>query len=261
LDIDKNKKKRKKEKKKEMCFNQPMSGFFVVLGLSVAAWVWKQTKNVPMVVGIIYFVLMEALQFVQYFWLDDCDDSINQFLTVIGFLHICFQPYFTHLMNGAFVRSPKSRHQFELIRRLAVLQGLWMFSRYVFAYRTPGAGDGRDWLRSDRLCTIDGGIHLGWELPLHAPSYWMPSNSIHLFMMFFPFLCYPRSWVSGLILLITGPVLSALITDSMFVQASVWCFMSISQITLLVVVLKLRLGSRFSDQKDVAEPKKSIKSN
>ncbi len=30
----------------------------------------------------------------------------NKWLTVLGWLHISFQPYFTHLMNGAFERKP-----------------------------------------------------------------------------------------------------------------------------------------------------------
>ena len=68
--------------------------------------------------GVFYFVLMELLQGVSYStariadWTDaegeltrdskQCESMTNQFLTILGFLHICGQPFFTHLMCGAF---------------------------------------------------------------------------------------------------------------------------------------------------------------
>jgi hypothetical protein len=36
--------------------------------------------------------------------IDDCDNWWNQFLTLLGFIHICYQPYFTHVLNSSLTK-------------------------------------------------------------------------------------------------------------------------------------------------------------
>lgn len=156
----------------------------------MAVWVWKSTKNYDMFSGVIYFVLMEALQFFQYWYIDDCANPINQWLTVVGFLHICFQPYFTHLMNFAVVRRPEKVAVGNAIKRLCLLQGLYMFSRWVFVdmENMDLSCNAHDWVSGESSCTYMGNVHLAWKLPLRTHSYFWPCNNIHFFMMFAPFL-------------------------------------------------------------------------
>ena len=82
-----------------MCFTQEMSGFFSVGSILMAIYGYRKYENRQLAIAILYFGAMETLQFVQYFFVarpeDDyamCGDSTNQFLTVLGGLHICFQP-------------------------------------------------------------------------------------------------------------------------------------------------------------------------
>jgi len=213
--------------------------------LVTALWAWRNTHNVDLLIGIVYFVLMEALQGVQYMFIDDCANVWNQRLTVIGFLHICFQPYVTHLLNGAFMRSEKKKAQFDVIRRLAFIGGAMMFSRYLLWTEKDILGTtcpNTDWVRGDRTCTYFGNHHLAWELPLKNPTYYVPSNNIHFFMMFAPFFVMEmKFWINGLVLLLTGPVLAAFITPNLHEQASIWCFFSIAQVFLVVVMLRMNL--------------------
>jgi hypothetical protein len=74
--------------------------------------------------GVVYFVLMETLQGVSYWYIDQCESKTNQLLTVLGFLHICGQPYFTHLMCGAFYRPGGTRAiQNDFALRIAAMGG------------------------------------------------------------------------------------------------------------------------------------------
>lgn len=74
--------------------------------------------------GVAYFVLMETLQGVSYWYIDQCESKTNELLTVLGFLHICGQPYFTHLMCGAFYKPGGTRAiQNDFAKRIAVLGG------------------------------------------------------------------------------------------------------------------------------------------
>ena len=74
--------------------------------------------------GVVYFVLMETLQGVSYWYIDQCESKTNQLLTVLGFLHICGQPYFTHLMCGVFYRPGGTRAiQNDFALRIAAFGG------------------------------------------------------------------------------------------------------------------------------------------
>ena len=77
--------------------------------------------------------------------------------------------------------------------------------------------------------------HLAWSLPLYQPTYFTPSNYIHFFMMFAPFLASPglQPKLFGAFLLLTGPVLAAWISPDLNEQASIWCFFSIVQIACM----------------------------
>jgi hypothetical protein len=71
--------------------------------------------------SIFFFFLMEALQFVQFFFIAEnlmdakCEEMVNKVLTVFGFLHICLQPYYTHVLNASMTLDPNNKHQTELI--------------------------------------------------------------------------------------------------------------------------------------------------
>jgi hypothetical protein len=208
-----------------MCFSPQMSGLFSILGLLVAYWVYSQTRNVDMTMGVVYFVLMEALQYVQYQFINDCKDPTNQFLTVVGFAHICFQPYFTHLMNFAVVEKPEKVAVAMAIKKLCLIQGVYMFSRWLFVdLENLDLGcAAHDWVSGDSTCTYMGNVHLAWKLPLRTHSYFWPCNNIHFFMMFAPFLV--MGWqmaVPGVILFLTGPYLSTFFTNNLHEQASIW---------------------------------------
>ena len=91
-----------------MCFSQEMSAGFSVAGALFAFWIMKTNGNKHLFKGVVYFVLMEILQVVQYSVIardidpDDptlsamekspqCQSSMNRFLTFLGLVHIAFQ--------------------------------------------------------------------------------------------------------------------------------------------------------------------------
>ena len=145
---------------------------------------------------------MRARQGIQYFFIADdlgdkkCDTTVNQVLTLLGFLHICMQPYFCHVINASLTKSEKYLWQYRVVLRLSAIAGIWLFSRFLIAYLglSPptmdvsfphGAETGRstEWLRGEKLCTFRGKYHLAWSIPMADPSYYVPSAQIHAFMM------------------------------------------------------------------------------
>lgn len=230
-----------------MCFDQKSSGGFAALALVLTVFVYKRTGNTQLASGIFFFFLMEALQSLQYFWIDQCDSWVNQVLTLAGFLHICLQPYFTHVLNTSLTRSEKVLSQFRAVKKLALIGGMMLFARYFFAewQLSPPteACPSHEWLRGERLCTYSGRHHLAWSVPMYDPTYYSPGSAIHSFLMFAPFFIFnkPMMWIQGAFLFLSGPMLAAYVTPNLQEQASVWCFFSIAQICAMLWLIRSNL--------------------
>jgi len=248
-----------------MCFDQTSSGVFAALGLGLSWYVYAYIKNTRMAMGIFFFFLMEFLQFVQHFWIDQCDTTINQVLTLAGFLHICLQPFFTHVINSSLTCSEKTKAQFKVILNLCLLGGLCLFGRWFFTFFTDPAANGTaaitsgacpstEWMRGDKLCTYKGNYHLAWSVPMVDGTYnpWTPGVAIHSFMMFAPFFVFPKPlmWIQGAFLFLTGPALGAWFTSNLHEQASIWCFFSIGQIAMMVFLVRSSMQARKDKAKE-----------
>lgn len=112
-------------------FNLPLLIAFTIAGLVASYFVFYRTNNVGLALGILYFALLEGLQVTEYFYVSPvlksssdpncggsyamkyaagldqtmCDTYPNKILTLLTFVHICFQPYFIHLMNYSLTKN------------------------------------------------------------------------------------------------------------------------------------------------------------
>lgn len=246
-----------------------MSACFAAIGLFSAWWVHTKTNNIELASGIFFFFTMEFLQAIQYYYIapelktsgecqnsalrsltpTPCDDPVNKILTLLGFLHICLQPYFCHVINCSLTKSCKYRDRYRVIKRLCLIGGFLLFIRYFLSFipalntmdltRQPST----EWLRGEILCTYkdEKMTHLGWSVPMADPSYYVMGASIHSFLMFAPFfVLYEKKGmiIQGLFLFITGPMMAAFISDNLMEQASIWCFFSIAQISIMLFLIR-----------------------
>jgi len=109
---------------------------------------------------------MEFLQAIQYLFIAEdlndaaCDTPINKVLTVLGFLHICLQPYFCHVINASLTKNEKYLDRYNVIKRLCLIGGGMLFCRYLIAglpgYSTMDVSNFKstEWLRGEKLCTF-----------------------------------------------------------------------------------------------------------
>ena len=257
-----------------MCFNGYMSGAFALLGLVVSWWIVHRTSNTKLASGVFFFFTMEMLQAIQYLFiasgLDDplCTSLINQVLTVLGFIHICLQPYFCHLINESLSQNPsksnsqehnerllKYRHQYAVIKRLCLIGGALIFLRFplsfVSGWSTPQAVQ-TEWLRGDNVCTYktQAMVHLGWSIPMADPTYNIMGTGLHCFLMFAPFFAlYEKKGmiVQGFFLYATGPFMASVISSNLQEQASIWCFFSIAQIAVMLFLIRETLIVRWGN--------------
>jgi len=73
------------------------------------------------------------------------------------------------------------------------------------------------------------------------PTYVIPGAAIHSFLMFAPFFAlYEKKGmvIQGVFLFVFGPYLAGLITPNLMEQASIWCFFSIAQISIMLFCIR-----------------------
>jgi hypothetical protein len=83
-----------------------------------------------------------------------------------------------------------------------------------------------------------GAHHLAWSVPMVDPSYIIPGEAIHSFLMFAPFFAlYEKKGmlIRGILMFLSGPFLASVIAPNPMEQASIWCFFSIAQIFTFIV--------------------------
>jgi hypothetical protein len=241
-----------------LCFSMEMSAFFAAVGLFCSWWIYARTCNTALASGVFFFFTMEALQAVQYFFIAPdlnspiCDTPVNQWLTLAGYLHICLQPYFCHVINCSLTKSEKYIQQYRVVKKLCLIGGFWLFLRYFLApfYTSPESAEmlakfpSPEWLRGEKLCTFRGKWHLSWSVPMGDVSYYIPAASIHSFLMFAPFFAmYEKKGMvlQGIFLFAFGPYMASWISPSLMEQASIWCFFSIAQIAIMLFLIREQL--------------------
>lgn len=232
-----------------------MSLGFAAVGLFAAWWVQTKTNNTELASGVFFFFTMEFLQAIQYLFLASgltdpyCDNIINQILTLLGFLHICLQPYYCHVINASLTKSCKYKDRYMIIKRLCLIGGFLLFFRYFLSYipslNVMDVSDYKstEWLRGEKLCTFktQAMTHLGWSVPMADPSYYVMGAGIHSFLMFAPFVAlYEKKGmvIQGIFLFLFGPIAASFVSDNLMEQASIWCFFSLAQITIMLFLIR-----------------------
>jgi hypothetical protein len=91
------------------------------------------------------------------------------------------------------------------------------------------------------ILIFPGNYHLAWSIPMADPTYVIPGAAIHSFLMFAPFFAlYEKKGmvIQGIFLFVFGPYLAGLITPNLMEQASIWCFFSIAQISIMLFCIR-----------------------
>jgi len=215
-----------------MCFSQPMSLAIglggVLLGLYFFLCVNKYAG-----IGIMYFALMEIIQFFQYSVIDKCDDPWNKFLTNLGYLHISFQPVFWNIWLFAFVEKPM-----WIFVYMSIAAGILLFSR-IFNVTDDELCDTRNEpLCGKSTCAFTGERHVAWNVRLRAAGarYYTPSIALHFFMLFIPTLVTFQA-KPIIAMLLAGPWLGILLTSNIHEAPAIWCYTVIAQFLISQTLL------------------------
>lgn len=208
-----------------MCFTANMSLAIGITGILSSLYFYIHKKNLFAALGIGYFSLMEILQFFQYKVIDECNNPINKILTIIGYLHICFQPLFANIWLFSFAKNPNF-----IFLYMSFFAGLLLASRLLVVSDEDLCDTRNEPLCGKKTCVYTGTRHLAWNLRLRAAGkFWFtPSIGLHFFMWVIPMLTLFQI-KPILAMLLTGPYMGYFFTNNIHEQPAIWCFTAIFQ--------------------------------
>ena len=236
-----------------MCFNKEMTGGFTLFSILIGTWIilgkgkiWSNLlswQRVRVALCFYYFAVMEGLQFVQYFVLDDCDGLVNNLSTQLGWYHICWQPLFSNLAFSALDKKAHDSDQkrtWSFILWFSFISGLLMALRMILPALFPGAvaavgpdfagmcNENIEGVCGPSTCVHTGIWHLSWTFKMLKPGYVFPSLSLHFLNMFVaPALM--GNLLGSVILFMTGPFIALFFDVGDGERSSIWCFFSIME--------------------------------
>lgn len=217
-----------------MCFSEKMSLFIGSFGLLFALYIYSKSAYAS--IGIGYFSLMEIIQFFQYKVINQCDNPTNKALTILGYLHICFQPLFANIWLFAFTKNPNF-----LFIYMSLFAGLLLASRVLFVSHDELCDTNNEPLCGEKTCSMSGKRHIAWNVRLRAPGkFWFtPSIGLHFFMWVVPALVVFQA-KPIIALLLTGPFLVPLLTNNIHEQPAIWCYTAIAQMCVTYYLLQAK---------------------
>ncbi len=243
-----------------MCWSGEASTVLAGIGFASTAYAVYKKEPAPLWIALGYFTLMEALQAFTYSVIDECTNPVNQVATLLGYLHITFQPFFINMVSMYFIPE-KIRKKIEMpVYFLCFVTAIFMLIQ-LYPFTWAGACDSARPLCGKILCSVSGNWHIAWEVPTNGiGNYFAQANVPFLkegFFMFtiigffLPFLY--GSWRFTLYHYFMGPFLAKLSTDNVNEQPAVWCLFSIA---LLLIVVKTRIRNYLHVKKWIFWPKK-----
>ncbi len=225
-----------------MCWSGEASTVLAVVGLGTTAWAAKRGEPKALWMALGYFSLMELLQAYTYGVIDECGKPANQISTLLGYIHIMFQPFFVNALSMHFI--PKEvRAKIEVpIYLLCFVSVIVMIIQLV---PMPFAGS----CLTDRtlcaaeLCSVSGEWHIAWDIPLNGIGNWFMLNDFPLFQNGFPTFVIIMFWIPviygswrmTLFHFLFGPFLAGMSTGNPNEWPAIWCLFSIG---LLMIIVK-----------------------
>ncbi|MDH5722573.1 MAG: DUF5765 domain-containing protein [Alphaproteobacteria bacterium] len=226
-----------------MCWSGEASAALACVGLAGTVLAAYKKQHPALWVTLGYFTSMEMLQAYTYMYIDECHLPQNQIATLLGYLHIAFQPFFINAMSMYFLPN-RVRQKIQIpVYFLCFVSAIIMIIQ-VYPFDWAGTCHPDRPLCGQSLCSVRGNWHIAWDVPANAifnffqdmdlPLQGMKSGyPTYIFVGLLLPLLY-GSWRLTIYHYAMGPFLASLTTDNINEWPAVWCLLSIA--FLLIVV-------------------------
>lgn len=220
-----------------MCWNGQASAVLATMGLGTTAYAAYKKEPVALWASLGYFSSMELLQAFTYSVIDRCSLPSNQIATMLGYLHIAFQPFFINAVALHFIPEDVRLRIQPGVFALCLVSTVCMILQ-LYPFEWAGHCDPNSTLCADRLCSVHGNWHIAWEVPTNGLGNDFMVTRLHGFptyaiVSFIVPLLY-GSWRFTVFQWLAGPMLAQMTTDNLNEWPAVWCLFSIGLLCLAI---------------------------
>jgi len=225
-----------------MCWSGEASATLALGGFAGAAYFYRKGEPKELCAALAYFSGMEALQAYTYTVINQCSNPDNQVATLLGYLHIAFQPIFINAVSMQFIpQRVRKKIQYFVYALCFVASWFWIMRLYPFTWARPcwQVQYSLPFLTSYHpnvpfcgkiICSLHGQWHIAWEIP--ARFVFLFDNAYVWTAFLLPILY--GSWRITIYHILTGPFLAYLTTNNANEWAAVWCLYSIGLLGVMI---------------------------
>jgi Family of unknown function (DUF5765) len=216
-----------------MCWSGEASAVLATIGFGTASYVAYKGESKQLWIPLTYFACMELLQAATYVYINLCDAPPNQILTLFGYIHIAFQPFFVNMVAMYFIPDKVREKISTFVYTVCAIGAIAMLVKmYPFAWAGTCA-IGIEAFCGQQACSVSGDWHIAWQLPLNglAISFnglFYGLHGITYILVAFVMPAIYGSWRFVAFHIVMGPILSILTTRDPNEYAAVWCLFSIA---------------------------------
>lgn len=256
-----------------MCFSYTWSAVAGVSSLFAGLSLIARKEHPRKYTICLFFSAMEFLQMWQYTVEGQCDNPLNQALTLLAMIHVAFQPLVVNYYFLAGQANPGPQVTNFVLK-------LCLAGAALNLLRLPGSPLGRlgdlvhTWVPdippsssmgqhcshqeafcAPQLCSFKGGAwgHISWSSPMLPATYFLPHSAWHFMLFFLPVLIAGDAAKRALMTFVigVGPVFGMVMASRdmstyRFEWATIWCFFAAVQGTIAVILEATIMAKSFA---------------
>jgi len=208
-----------------MCWGLGASTSLGILGMGASVYFARIDRPKEVVTTMAYFSLIELLQAATYLYLDDCDNAVNQILTLTAAFLIVFQPILINFFYLVFLPYRiRLRIRPAVFIVSAFVSVVMLLQLYPFTWAGP-CEVGRI-LCAQELCSVHGSWHLAWHVPVNGMLGGYGLAPLYVFSVFILPVVY-GSWKMPIVHALVGPTLAYTLTSDPNEWPAIWCLFSV----------------------------------
>ena len=223
-----------------MCYNSEMSFYFATAGLLTISYIYlfdQRFVKTGIQYILLFYTLMELLQGVQYYFINQCSNWINVLLTEIAYVFVLVQP----TMWNLFYYMNSNNYDKNIFLPAIWISIVWIIvqilSRVLYDKNADPQTKKNSVFASDKVCTKKKLTHLYWEWTSANFGELNANFLTYLLIWFIPGLISTKFRSSSLILLLSCIIagIATIVANESFTFTSLWCYVSIP-ITMAVFI-------------------------
>lgn len=223
-----------------MCFSPQISFTFFIAGvvLTYLSYVDPVKRASKMYILFAFYSVMELLQTIQYFFVNQCDLPVNVLSTEFAYLLVIVQPL---MWNIIFYMKSKNETTKNIFKLAIVLCAIWIvmnvYTRISYDPAISNEYNKCGLFNHTKTCTYRDTetSHLYWRWKTHNFNDMTPNYFMYMCLWFVPALLVAETRLTGMVLLmgaVVGYIITRMYGNSVVEFPAIWCYISVPILAL-----------------------------